>query len=103
MVGAGLHFSYAGLIEEFKAVRRAAGDNKRRTSDRDTAASCLHMAARQFKTIFTGAQRGASNLRDQSVGERQAACAAGAAWGMRLGSYTGGTVRGVATCGIAAP
>jgi hypothetical protein len=55
MVGAGLHFSYAGLIEEFKAVGRAAGDNKRRTSDRDTAASCLHMAARQFKTIFTGA------------------------------------------------
>ena len=51
MVGAGLHFSYAGLVEAFKAH-----DGKRSHDDWSTAASMLHMAAKSFVALFSGAR-----------------------------------------------
>jgi hypothetical protein len=56
MVGAGLHFSYAGLIEAFKAR-----NGKRSHDDWSTAASMLHMAAKSFVAIFSGARYSLSN------------------------------------------
>jgi hypothetical protein len=49
MVGAGYHFSYAGLIEAFKGVSK----KKRRIDTRDQAAGALHEAAKQFDDIFS--------------------------------------------------
>ena len=50
MVGAGYHFSYAGLIEALKGVSK----KKRRIDTRDQAAAALHEAAKQFDDIFAG-------------------------------------------------
>lgn len=50
MVGAGNHFSYAGLIEAFKGVNK----KKRRIDSRDQAAGALHEAAKRFDQIFSG-------------------------------------------------
>ena len=56
MVGAGLHLSYAGLIEAFKPATKPRGRGEKRPVDgRDSAASWLALAASQFDYLFGGA------------------------------------------------
>mmetsp|Transcript_21344 Transcript_21344/g.56190 ORF Transcript_21344/g.56190 Transcript_21344/m.56190 type:complete len:346 (+) Transcript_21344:580-1617(+) len=65
MVGAGLHFSYAGLVEAFKAR-----DGKRSHDDWSTAASMLHMAAKSFVALFSGAGCGWEAFAQQRAAAR---------------------------------